>query len=136
MGRVGSIVGPLVGGVLLAGQWSTGAVFLTAAGAALCAALAAFGRLKRDAPPSYKYSRAMATRSEALIQALRADLEAAVASYADAIHEGEGTGEPGLEVRPRGTLASLLPPMRGEREAWKPLYAAFRVLPRYGDSPG
>jgi MFS transporter, AAHS family, 4-hydroxybenzoate transporter len=43
MGRVGSIVGPLVGGVLLAGQWSTGAVFLTAAGAALCAALAAFG---------------------------------------------------------------------------------------------
>jgi MFS transporter, AAHS family, 4-hydroxybenzoate transporter len=43
MGRVGSIVGPLVGGVLLAGQWNTGAVFLTAAGAALCAALAAFG---------------------------------------------------------------------------------------------
>ncbi|WP_024518334.1 MFS transporter [Bradyrhizobium sp. Tv2a-2] len=43
MGRVGSIVGPLVGGVLLAGKWSTEAVFLTAAGAALCAALAAFG---------------------------------------------------------------------------------------------
>ena len=43
MGRVGSIVGPLVGGILLAGKWSTAAVFLTAAGAALCAALAAFG---------------------------------------------------------------------------------------------
>jgi AAHS family 4-hydroxybenzoate transporter-like MFS transporter len=43
MGRVGSIVGPLVGGVLLAGKWSTAAVFLTAAAAALCAALAAFG---------------------------------------------------------------------------------------------
>jgi MFS transporter, AAHS family, 4-hydroxybenzoate transporter len=43
MGRVGSIVGPLVGGVLLAGKWSTAAVFFTAAGAALCAALAAFG---------------------------------------------------------------------------------------------
>jgi MFS transporter, AAHS family, 4-hydroxybenzoate transporter len=43
MGRVGSIVGPLVGGALLAGKWSTAAVFLTAAGAALCAALAAFG---------------------------------------------------------------------------------------------
>jgi AAHS family 4-hydroxybenzoate transporter-like MFS transporter len=43
MGRVGSIVGPLVGGVLLAGKWSTAAVFLTAAGAALCAALAALG---------------------------------------------------------------------------------------------
>jgi len=43
MGRVGSIVGPLVGGMLLAAKWSTAAVFLTAAGAALCAALAAFG---------------------------------------------------------------------------------------------
>jgi MFS transporter, AAHS family, 4-hydroxybenzoate transporter len=43
MGRVGSIAGPLVGGVLLAEKWSTAAVFLTAAGAALCAALAAFG---------------------------------------------------------------------------------------------
>jgi AAHS family 4-hydroxybenzoate transporter-like MFS transporter len=35
-------VGPLVGGILLAAKWSTAAVFLTAAGAALCAALAAF----------------------------------------------------------------------------------------------
>jgi len=43
MGRVGSIVGPLVGGMLLAAKWSTAAVFFTAAGAALCAALAAFG---------------------------------------------------------------------------------------------
>jgi AAHS family 4-hydroxybenzoate transporter-like MFS transporter len=42
IGRVGSIVGPLIGGVLLAEKWSTEAVFLTAAGAALCAALAAF----------------------------------------------------------------------------------------------
>jgi AAHS family 4-hydroxybenzoate transporter-like MFS transporter len=47
MGRVGSIVGPLVGGVLLSLKWSTGEVFVTAAMAALCAALAAFslGRL-------------------------------------------------------------------------------------------
>ena len=42
IGRVGSIIGPLVGGVLLAEKWSTEVVFLTAAGAALCAALAAF----------------------------------------------------------------------------------------------
>ena len=42
IGRIGSIVGPLVGGVLLAEKWSTEVVFLTAAGAALCAALAAF----------------------------------------------------------------------------------------------
>jgi MFS transporter, AAHS family, 4-hydroxybenzoate transporter len=42
VGRVGSIVGPLVGGVLLGMKWSTPAVFLCAAAAAFCAALAAF----------------------------------------------------------------------------------------------
>src|SRR5450432_3767078 len=42
IGRVGSIVGPLVGGVLLAQKWSPAAVFMAAAGAAFCAALAAF----------------------------------------------------------------------------------------------
>ena len=47
VGRVGSIVGPLVGGVLLSLNWSAGEVFVAAAAAALCAALAAFslGRL-------------------------------------------------------------------------------------------
>lgn len=47
VGRVGSIVGPLVGGILLSLQWSAGEVFVAAAMAALCAALAAFslGRL-------------------------------------------------------------------------------------------
>jgi MFS transporter, AAHS family, 4-hydroxybenzoate transporter len=42
IGRIGSIVGPLVGGALLTAKWSTGSVFLAAASAALCAALAAF----------------------------------------------------------------------------------------------
>jgi AAHS family 4-hydroxybenzoate transporter-like MFS transporter len=42
IGRVGSIVGPLVGGALLTAKWSTGSVFMAAAMAALCAALAAF----------------------------------------------------------------------------------------------
>src|ERR1700736_2161116 len=42
IGRVGSIVGPLVGGALLTAKWSTGSVFMAAAGAAFCAALAAF----------------------------------------------------------------------------------------------
>jgi AAHS family 4-hydroxybenzoate transporter-like MFS transporter len=47
IGRVGSIVGPLVGGALLTMKWSAGEVFVAAAAAALCAALAAFslGRL-------------------------------------------------------------------------------------------
>jgi MFS transporter, AAHS family, 4-hydroxybenzoate transporter len=42
IGRVGSIVGPLVAGVLLTMKWSTASVFMCAAGAALCATLAAF----------------------------------------------------------------------------------------------
>jgi MFS transporter, AAHS family, 4-hydroxybenzoate transporter len=42
IGRVGSIVGPLVGGVLMSMKWSTASVFMAAAAAALCAALAAF----------------------------------------------------------------------------------------------
>jgi len=42
IGRVGSIVGPLVGGALLTMKWSAGEVFMAAASAALCAALAAF----------------------------------------------------------------------------------------------
>jgi AAHS family 4-hydroxybenzoate transporter-like MFS transporter len=42
VGRIGSIIGPLVGGMLLTMKWSAGAVFLAAAVAALCAALAAF----------------------------------------------------------------------------------------------
>jgi AAHS family 4-hydroxybenzoate transporter-like MFS transporter len=41
IGRVGSIIGPLVGGVLLAQKWSAAAVFMAAASAALCACLAA-----------------------------------------------------------------------------------------------
>ena len=47
MGRIGSIIGPLVGGLLLGAKWSTASVFLTAAAAALCAALVCFalGRL-------------------------------------------------------------------------------------------
>jgi len=42
IGRVGSIVGPLVGGKLLEAKWSTESLFIAAAMAALCAALAAF----------------------------------------------------------------------------------------------
>ena len=47
IGRVGSIVGPLVGGVLLSLKWTAGEVFVAAALAALCAALAAFSLGRR-----------------------------------------------------------------------------------------
>jgi AAHS family 4-hydroxybenzoate transporter-like MFS transporter len=42
IGRVGSIVGPLIGGMLLAMRWSPASVFMAAAVAALCAAVAAY----------------------------------------------------------------------------------------------
>jgi MFS transporter, AAHS family, 4-hydroxybenzoate transporter len=42
IGRIGSIVGPLVGGMLMTMKWSTASLFMAAAAAALCAALAAF----------------------------------------------------------------------------------------------
>ena len=40
IGRIGSIIGPLVAGVLIDAKWSTGALFMAAAVAAACAALA------------------------------------------------------------------------------------------------
>ncbi len=67
IGRIGSIVGPLVGGALLAMRWSTGSVFMAAAAAALCAALAALslsrlagmggsGKGTADQPASFEVS--------------------------------------------------------------------------------
>ncbi|WP_291687204.1 MFS transporter [Bradyrhizobium sp.] len=65
IGRVGSIIGPLVGGVLLTMKWSAASVFMAAAAAAMCAALAAFalsrlaglsgsGKSAADAEASYQ----------------------------------------------------------------------------------
>ncbi len=42
IGRIGSIIGPWVGGFIMSLQWQTSSLFLTAVGPALCAALAAF----------------------------------------------------------------------------------------------
>ena len=62
IGRIGSMVGPLVGGMLMTMKWSTASLFMAAAAAALCAALAAFwlsrlagmggtGKLVREGQP-------------------------------------------------------------------------------------
>jgi AAHS family 4-hydroxybenzoate transporter-like MFS transporter len=42
IGRIGSIAGPAVGGVLIALKWPTTAIFLIGGAAALCAAVALF----------------------------------------------------------------------------------------------
>jgi MFS transporter, AAHS family, 4-hydroxybenzoate transporter len=76
IGRVGSIIGPLVGGALLTMKWSTGEVFMAAATAALCAALAAFslsrlasirggGKGAIDRSPSHETDLQPATRAGA-----------------------------------------------------------------------
>jgi AAHS family 4-hydroxybenzoate transporter-like MFS transporter len=41
VGRIGSIVGPLIGGILLAYHWPTRSLFFVASGPAICGALAA-----------------------------------------------------------------------------------------------
>ncbi len=66
IGRVGSIVGPLVGGALLAAKWSASAVFMAAAAAALCAALAAvsLSRLVRGGTTAGQASSIDATLKE------------------------------------------------------------------------
>lgn len=51
IGRIGSIVGPLVGGMVLALHWATQSLFLAAAVPALCAAVAAYllgGMIRRS----------------------------------------------------------------------------------------
>src|ERR1700736_3270856 len=76
IGRVGSIIGPLVGGALLTMKWSTASVFMAAAGAALCAALAAFslsrlaglggsGKRAADRPASFEAGLRPSTTAEA-----------------------------------------------------------------------
>lgn len=63
IGRVGSIIGPLVGGALLSLKWSAGEVFLAAGAAALCASLAAFSlsrlgsvAVQKPAPPRVRHA--------------------------------------------------------------------------------
>jgi MFS transporter, AAHS family, 4-hydroxybenzoate transporter len=76
IGRVGSIVGPVVGGALMTMQWSAGEVFMAAAAAALCAALAAFalsrlagmggtGKARDDQPVSFEAGLHPSTAAEA-----------------------------------------------------------------------
>jgi AAHS family 4-hydroxybenzoate transporter-like MFS transporter len=54
IGRVGSIVGPLIGGIMLARQVGADSLFLAAAVPALCASLAAFvlARITRQSAPA------------------------------------------------------------------------------------
>ncbi|MFB9266837.1 MFS transporter [Bradyrhizobium erythrophlei] len=68
IGRVGSIIGPLIGGALMSAKWTTGELFLTAASAALCAALAAFS-LSRFVRPEGGSGASQTSSMDATLQA-------------------------------------------------------------------
>jgi AAHS family 4-hydroxybenzoate transporter-like MFS transporter len=53
VGRIGSIIGPIIGGLMLAAQWTPQQIFMAGAVPALCAAAAviASGRLQGSASP-------------------------------------------------------------------------------------
>jgi tetratricopeptide (TPR) repeat protein len=99
--------------------------------------LVAFDRVYTTTPNAYHVTRGLAARSKGLIyDAVRVNYDAAIAAYAASVHEGEGTGEPGLELRPRVFLASLYESLRGEQAAWAQLYAAMRSSTRHIDAIG
>lgn len=55
IGRIGSIVGPVLGGILLQREWSTQQIFLAGAGPVLCAAAAVMlSGLFRNNPSAYR----------------------------------------------------------------------------------
>ena len=99
-------------------------------------ALRQLRQLRADTPERYRVVRGLAFRMEGLIRAIRADYDAAIAAYRAAAVEGAGLGDPGLDVRPRGILASLYSDLRGDDDAWLELYAAFEALASYSDEPG
>ena len=99
-------------------------------------ALSSFARILATAPPNYRAIRGRAVRSQGLVHFIRADYDAAIRAYQLAIVEGQGTGDPALEVRPHGMLASLYAELRGDGEAWRELFSAFRSLGQSSDAPG
>jgi AAHS family 4-hydroxybenzoate transporter-like MFS transporter len=56
IGRIGSIIGPWLGGLILSFQWKTSSLFLTAGIPALAAALAAFIMAFRESGQAMKKS--------------------------------------------------------------------------------
>jgi CHAT domain-containing protein len=97
-------------------------------------ALAGFRRVRATSPSAYRVVRALAARTEGLIEGIRANYEASITAYSAVIRDGEGTGDAGLELRPQASLARHYASLRGEREAWQRLYGALRASRRYAEA--
>ena len=92
-------------------------------------------RVRTTAPGSYRAIRALASRTEALAEAVKGDFPAAIDRYSAAIREAKGTGDPVLDVRSRTSLAPILANLGLDHEAWSQLYAALRTVDHFEDVP-
>ena len=89
-------------------------------------ALSILGKLRSTTPSGYRIVRGMAARTAGVIHGIGANFDAAVASYLEAVETGEGSGEPGLEIRPHANLAGNYANLGQERLAWRHVYAGVQ----------
>src|SRR5688500_8424665 len=97
-------------------------------------ALAALRRVRSTAPTSYRVVRVLAARTEGVIEGTQANSHAAIAGYSTAAREAAGTGDVGLEIRPRVGLAAHLAILGLPAEAWNHLYRALRLTEHYAEA--
>jgi CHAT domain-containing protein len=69
-----------------------------------------------------------------VIRGVGADFGGAIAAYTAATEEGRGTGDPGLEIRPRANLAANYANLGDERAAWAHVYQALRAMSRFREA--
>lgn len=98
-------------------------------------ALALIREIQRETPPDHHLVRGFAARSEGLIYHRTGRYPQALRAYRQAIAEGEKSGHPELVVRVQSWLAELEAALRGSDAAWRDLYAALKLAPRFPDQP-
>ena len=97
-------------------------------------ALTTLRRVRTTAPTGYRLVRALAARSEGVIEGAQANFHAANAAYLTAMREASGSGDAGLELRPRAALATNLAILGLNEVAWGHLYTALRLSERYAEA--
>jgi CHAT domain-containing protein/tetratricopeptide (TPR) repeat protein len=96
-------------------------------------AIAAFRRVTQTTPNAYRRIRGRAIRTEGVVQGVEANFHASIDAFLAAIREGEGTGDPGLDLQPRTNLALDYASLGSDEAAWRHLYAGLRSATRYPD---
>ncbi len=96
-------------------------------------ALTALRGVAETTPNAYRRVRGRAIRTEGVVQGVEANFHASIAAFQAAIREGEGTGDPGLDLHPRTNLALDYASLGSDASAWYHLYSALRSAARYAD---